>query len=125
MVHKGKATSDVTYNPDDGPEAYNNLAIHSRLSEYNAMAKEVYGLDYDPSTEDIDRYVLMRVGGGNRHGQYVLDCQWGNRLVLDFHSVSGASKEHKPSHTTSVGQLTTSYIGTLDFISSMTNIQWY
>jgi hypothetical protein len=43
MAHKGKATSDVTYNLDDGPEAYTNPAVHSRLSEYNAMAKEVQG----------------------------------------------------------------------------------
>jgi hypothetical protein len=70
MAHKGKATSDVTYNPDDGPEAYTNPAIHSRLSEYTAMAKEVHGLDYDPRTEDIDGDVLMRVGGGKRHGRY-------------------------------------------------------
>jgi hypothetical protein len=41
-----------------------------RLSEYTAMAQEVHGPDYDPSTEDIDRDVLMRVGGGKRHGRY-------------------------------------------------------
>jgi hypothetical protein len=41
MAHKGKATSDVTYNPDDGPEAYNNLAIYNRLHDYTAMAQEV------------------------------------------------------------------------------------
>ena len=70
MAHKGKATSDITYNPDDGPEAYSNLAVYSRLSEYTAMAQEVHGPDYDPSTEDIDRDVLMRVGGGKRHGRY-------------------------------------------------------
>src|SRR6187455_1642901 len=70
MAHKGKATSDVTYNPDDGPEAYTNPAVHSRLSEYTAMAKEVHGPDYDPRTEDIDGDVLMRVGGGKRHGRY-------------------------------------------------------
>jgi hypothetical protein len=38
MAHKGKATSDVTYNPDDGFEAYSNPAVYSRLSEYTAMA---------------------------------------------------------------------------------------
>jgi hypothetical protein len=70
MAHKGKATSDVTYNSDDGPEAYTNPAVHSRLSEYTAMDKEVHGLDYDPSIEDIDRDILMRVGGGKRHGRY-------------------------------------------------------
>jgi hypothetical protein len=70
MAHKGKATSDVTYNPDDGPEAYINPAVYSRLHEYNTMAQEVHVLDYDPRTEDIHGYVLMRVGGGKRHGQY-------------------------------------------------------
>jgi hypothetical protein len=68
MAHKGKATSDVTYNPDDGPEAYSKPAVYSRLSEYTAMAQEVSGPDCDPRTEDIDRDVLMRVGGGKRHG---------------------------------------------------------
>jgi hypothetical protein len=40
MAHKGKATSDITYNPEDGPEAYNNPTVQRRLSEYTAMAKE-------------------------------------------------------------------------------------
>jgi hypothetical protein len=34
------------------------------------MAQHVHGLDYDLMTEDIDGDVLMRVGGGKRHGQY-------------------------------------------------------
>jgi hypothetical protein len=70
MAHKGKATSDVTYNLDDGPKAYNNPTVHSHLTEYTAMAKEIHGLDYDPRIEDIDGDVLMRVRGGKRHGQY-------------------------------------------------------
>jgi hypothetical protein len=37
MAHKGKATSDVTYNPDDGLEAYSNPTVYIRLSEYTAM----------------------------------------------------------------------------------------
>ena len=60
MAHKGKATSDITYNPDDGPEAYTNPAVYSRLHDYTAMAQEVHGPDYDPSTEPIDPDVLMR-----------------------------------------------------------------
>jgi hypothetical protein len=68
MAHKGKATSDVTYNPDDGAEAYTNPAVYSRLHDYTAMEQEVHGPDYDPSTEPIDPDVLMRVGGGKRHG---------------------------------------------------------
>jgi hypothetical protein len=70
MAHKGKAMSNVTYNMEDGPEAYNNPAVHDRLSEYTAMAKEAHGLNYDPRTEDIDRDVLMRVRGDKRHGRY-------------------------------------------------------
>jgi hypothetical protein len=70
MAHKGKATSDVTYNPDDGPKVYTNPAVYSCLHDYTAMAQEVHGPDYDPSTEPIDPDVLMRVGGGKRHGRY-------------------------------------------------------
>jgi hypothetical protein len=70
MTHKGNAMSDVTYNPNDGPEAYSNPTVYSRLSEYTLMAYKVHGPDYDPRTEDINRDVLMRVGGGNRHGRY-------------------------------------------------------
>lgn len=70
MSHKAKATSDVNYNPEDGPEAYNNGTIHSRLSEYTSMAREVHGSEYDPSTEELDAEVVMRVGGGKKHGRY-------------------------------------------------------
>ena len=70
MAHKGNATSDVTYNPNDRPEASSNLAVYSRLSEYTAMAQEVHGPDYDPRIEDIDGDVLMMVGGGKRPGRY-------------------------------------------------------
>ena len=38
MAHKGKVKSDVTYNPEDSPEAYNNPTVHNRLSEYTSMA---------------------------------------------------------------------------------------
>jgi hypothetical protein len=45
----------------------------------------------------------------------VLDWRRGNRLIIHSHSMSGASKEHEiePSHTTSVGQLTSSDTTTL------------
>ena len=52
------------------PEAYSNATVHSRLSEYNSMATEVNGPDFDPSTEPIDAEVVMRVGGGKKHGRY-------------------------------------------------------
>ena len=113
MAHKGKATSDVTYNPDDRPEAYSNLAVYNRLHEYTAMAQEVHRPDYDSRTEDIDGDVLMRVGGGKRHGRY-----WIADGAIDSSSTPTLSlrwsKEHErePSRTTSAGQLTTSYPAT-------------
>jgi hypothetical protein len=70
MAHKGKTTSDVTYNPDDGPEAYSNPAVYICLHEYTAMAQEVHGPDYDPRTKDIDGDVLMRVRGGKRQSTH-------------------------------------------------------
>jgi len=70
MTHKGKATSDVDYNLEDRPEAYNNATVHNRLSEYTSMAREVHGPEYNPSTEDLDGEVVMRVGGGKKHGRY-------------------------------------------------------
>jgi hypothetical protein len=51
-------------------EAYSNPALYSLLSEYTTMAQVVHGPDYDPRTEENDGEVLMRVGGGNMHGQY-------------------------------------------------------
>jgi hypothetical protein len=70
MAHKGKVTSDVTYNLDDGPEVYSNPAVYSRLHDYTAMPQEVHGPEYDPRTEQIDPNVLMRVGRGKRHERY-------------------------------------------------------
>jgi hypothetical protein len=72
LAHKGKATSDVDYNPEDPPEAYSNATINSRLSQYTEMARMVHGPEYDPSTEDLDGEVVMRVGGGKKHGRYWL-----------------------------------------------------
>jgi hypothetical protein len=70
MAHKGKATSDVTYNLEDWPKAYNNPTVHTCLSEYTVMAEKVHGPEYDLTTEDIDGDVLMWVVGGKRFGWY-------------------------------------------------------
>ena len=65
-------TSVVTYNLEDLPEAYTNPSIHSRLSDYTSMAREVNGPDFDPYTVPIDVEVVMRVGGGKKHGRYYI-----------------------------------------------------
>jgi hypothetical protein len=72
LAHKGKATSDVDYNLEDLPKAYNNMTVHSCLSQYTKMARMVHGPKYDPSIEDLDGEVIMRVGGGKKHGWYWL-----------------------------------------------------
>jgi hypothetical protein len=39
------------------------------------MARAVHGPEYNPSTQDLDGEVVMRVGGGKKHGWYWLgDC---------------------------------------------------
>ena len=70
MAHKGKATSDVDYNPKDPPSAYTNETVHNRLSQYTEMARSVHGPEYDPTTAELDPEVIMRVGGGKKHGRY-------------------------------------------------------
>jgi hypothetical protein len=50
MAYKGKATSDVSYNPEDPPGAYTNASVHTRLSEYTLAARSVHGPEYDAST---------------------------------------------------------------------------
>jgi hypothetical protein len=72
MVHKGKATSDVSYNLEDLPEAYNNPTVYTRINEYTSTARSLRGDDYDPSSQDFDPEVVMRIGGGKKHGQYYL-----------------------------------------------------
>ena len=70
MAHKGKAMSNVDYNPEDGSKVYNNATVHNRLSEYTSIVREVHGPEYDLSTEDLGGEVVMRVGGGKKHGRY-------------------------------------------------------
>ena len=70
LAHKGKATSDVAYNLEDPPSAYNNESVHSRLDGYTSMARVVHGPEYNPSPHDLDGEVVMRAGGGKKHGQF-------------------------------------------------------
>ena len=69
LAHKGKATSDVTINPQDPPEAYSNASIHNHLSGYTSMA-QVHGPEFDPINEPIDGEIVMRAEGGKKHGRY-------------------------------------------------------
>jgi hypothetical protein len=71
MAHKGKATApDTVYNPEDGPEAYSNTSIHSKLTDYASAARERHGEDFDPATQPLDTDLVMRLGGGKQHDRY-------------------------------------------------------
>jgi hypothetical protein len=72
LARKGKATFAVTFSPDDPPESYSNPSVHTRISSYASEARSVHGLDWDPSTDDIDGMMVMRLGHGKQHGRYWL-----------------------------------------------------
>jgi hypothetical protein len=72
LAYKGKAISDVSYNPEDPPEAYNNPTVYTRINEYTSAARSLHGDDYDSSSKDFDPEVVMRIGGGKKHGRYYL-----------------------------------------------------
>ena len=72
LAHKGKATSDVVFTVDDPPEAYTNPTAHDKIRTYTQGIREVYGPDYDPTSQPIDAEVIMRVGAGKQHGRYFI-----------------------------------------------------
>jgi hypothetical protein len=72
LARKGKVTSVVTFSPDDPPESYNNMSVHTRISSYASEARSVHGPDWDPSTDNIDGMIVMRLGHGKQHGWYWL-----------------------------------------------------
>ena len=70
LAHKGKETADVAYNPEDPPSSYSNESVHSSLDVYTSMARAAHGPEYDPSVHDLDGEVVMRAGGGEKHGWF-------------------------------------------------------
>jgi hypothetical protein len=72
LARKGKVTSAVTFSPDDPPESYNNPSVHTRISSYTSEARSVHGPDWDPSTDNIDGTMVMRLGHDKQHGRYWL-----------------------------------------------------
>ena len=87
MAHKGKATSDVSFNLEDPPEAYTNPSVHSRISEYTEVARSLHGSDHDPSTQDFDGEAVMRAGQGKKHGRF-----WLGDGVIDTASTQSLSQ---------------------------------
>ncbi|XP_072151783.1 uncharacterized protein [Setaria viridis] len=87
MSKKGKMTADIDFNPEDPPEVYSHPSIHSRVTEYTSMAREVHGPEFDPSSQDIDAEIVMRVGGGKKHARY-----WIGDSMIDIASTPSLSQ---------------------------------
>jgi hypothetical protein len=45
LARKGKATSVVTFSPDDPLESYSNPSVYTRISSYVSEARSVHGPD--------------------------------------------------------------------------------
>ena len=86
MAHKGKATSDVSFNLEDPPEAYTNPSVHSRISEYTKVARSLHGSDHDLSTQEFNGEAVMRAGQGKKHGRF-----WLSDGVIDTASTPSLS----------------------------------
>ena len=72
MSHMGRATSDMAYNPSAPPEAYTNPSIHVRINAYTEVGRALHGETWDPATAPLSGEAIMRVGGGKKHGRYLI-----------------------------------------------------
>jgi hypothetical protein len=93
MSHKGKATSDVSFNPDDPPVAYTSSTAYEKMMAYTEASRSIRGLEYDPWTDNIDAETVMRIGQGKKHGRF-----WISDSVIDTASTPTLSpgSEHGP-----------------------------
>ncbi|RLN34356.1 uncharacterized protein C2845_PM03G32080 [Panicum miliaceum] len=60
LAHKGKA-SEVTYNPDDPPSAYNNPSVYTRINAYTEAGRQIHGPEWDLSARPLDGEIIMRL----------------------------------------------------------------
>ena len=96
MAHKGKASSDVSFNPDDLAKAYTNSSTYEKITEYTTAARSIHGPEYDPRTNNIDANTVMRIGQGKKHGRY-----WIGDSVIDTASTPTLSQIRAQSTTAS------------------------
>lgn len=73
LSHIGKA-STATYDPSSPPSAsdYSNPSFHTRVTAYTEVGKQLYGPDWDPAVHPLDAEVIMRAGGGKKHGRLMI-----------------------------------------------------
>ncbi|GJM98308.1 hypothetical protein PR202_ga15304 [Eleusine coracana subsp. coracana] len=61
MTHKGKATApDVQYDPKAPPTAYINSSVHTHLTKYTSMGRNIHVPEWDPTVHNLDGEVVMR-----------------------------------------------------------------
>ena len=96
MAHKGKASSNVSFNLDDPAEAYTNSSAYEKITEYTTAARSIHGPEYDPRTDNIDANTVMRIGQGKKHGRY-----WIGDSVIDTASTPTLSQIRAQSTTAS------------------------
>lgn len=72
FVPKGQGDVGRAVQLNDPSIAYNNLSAYTSLSAYSEVGKEVHGSEWDSSAHDLDGEVVMRAGGGKKHGWYYL-----------------------------------------------------
>ena len=125
LAHKGKATDNINWNPDDPAESFTNESIPERISQYTEAARGVHGADWDPHTADIDGDIVMRVGGGKKHGRYLI----GNS-TLDPHTTPTLSQVRTSSTSGSVPirprqDTSTHRVAALQVISVLFVVHWF
>ena len=103
MSKKGKAKSDVSYNPDDPPEAYSNPNAYARIRDYTSAMREMHGSDFDPASQEIDSEVVMKIGEGKKHGRYWIgdnllsSSSFRSLSEIRVHSTRGPNIRERPT----------------------------
>ena len=73
LAHIDKA-STADYDPSNPPSAseYSNPSFHSRISAHTEVGRQIHGQEWDPNAHPLDGEVIMRAGGGKKHGRLII-----------------------------------------------------
>lgn len=72
MYFWGKASVVTPCSAAVRPEACSDPEYYTKIAGYVEVAREMYGADYNPSQHDLDPEVVIRAGGGKKHGRYYM-----------------------------------------------------
>jgi hypothetical protein len=48
---------------------YSDPNVYTKVQDHTSAVREIHGKDYNVHTEPIDAEVIMRLGGGKKHGR--------------------------------------------------------